>query len=92
MWKEVLTTQDIKKYSRAIEMLSANSIQHRTRISDKKNSSFGLLSALSWSRRARTGVLLERDAVQNTYYIYVRRKDVSFARKLLGTAKVVFKK
>ena len=75
--KELLITMDMERQSQVRNILSANGIAHRTKVTNLQN------AAVAGSGRARSGSLGINQKFAYEYKIYVHRNDYARALQLV---------
>lgn len=76
--KELLVTSDMKRQGDVRELLSANGIAYKVKVTNRQNAAF------LGSSRARTGSFAMDPELSYEYKIFVHKKDYEKAVRLLG--------
>lgn len=76
--KELLVTSDMKRQGEVRELLSANGIAYKVKVTNRQN------AAILGSSRARTGSIGMNSDLSYEYKIYVHKKDYENALRAIG--------
>ena len=75
--KELLVTSDLKRQGDVRELLAANDIAYKVKVTNRQN------AAILGSSRARTGSFAMNSDLSYEYKIYVHKKDYDNAMRLI---------
>ena len=80
-WREILLTSDEAMYVKSVEMLRLNNINYKVKVSSMHNRMSSTVAM-----RPGSGIIGSGNMQNFTqeYRIFVKRKDVEFAKKVIG--------